>query len=217
MKEIGLIYLTWREGQGKRRHRVGVLKRSATNGVLFKYLSEGVKQAQEDGFSPYTEFPDLEKEYKSGVLEIFGQRIMKQERSDIQDLFDFWEIDPKFKGDKYYMLAHTQGLNPTDNFEFLAEYNPVKELRFLTDLAGLSQFKLKPGILRPGDLLTYEKEPDNPYDRFAVKVLKGDTPIGYIKMVHSKVFHKSKRPLILQVKAVEENSTIKKVFLKVQA
>src|SRR5690554_4620567 len=169
---------------GSRRHIVGVLKRNATQGVRFLYLKKEVERAKKDGFSPYTEFPDINKEYTENVIEIFGQRIMKSERSDISDFYDFWEINTKYKEDKYYLLAHTQGLNPTDNFEFLADYNPIKDLRFLTDLASLSVLNLKAKSVKTGDLLTYTLEPDNPYDKKAVKVFKDNMEIGYIKKIH---------------------------------
>lgn len=216
MKEIGHIYLSWREGQGKRRHIVGVLKRNATQGVRFTYITKGVEDAKKDGFSPYTEFPELEKEYITNVIDVFGQRIMKSERSDISDFYKFWEIDTKYKDDKYYLLAHTQGLNPTDNFEFLADYNPVKQLRFLTDLASLSKLKLPAGTVKSGDILTYKLEEGNAYDNKAVKVLKGGQEVGYIKKIHSRVFHKLQaKTLTLTVKAVEENGVVKRVFVKV--
>ncbi len=218
MKEIGHIYLSWREGLGKRRHIVGVLKRNATLGVRFSYIKDGVEAAKKDGFSPYTEFPDFDKEYTENVLEVFGQRIMKSERSDISDFYDFWEIDTKYKDDKFYLLAHTQGLNPTDNFEFLADYNPSKGLRFLTDLASLSTLKLPADIIRPGDILTYKLEPYNEFDNKAVKVFKGDVEVGYIKKIHSRVFYKQKNSILkLHVKAVEQNGVIKRVFVKVCA
>jgi hypothetical protein len=51
----------------------------------------------------------LSKEYTENVLEIFGQRLTKSERSDIQKYYDFWEIEPENKEDKYYLLSHTQG------------------------------------------------------------------------------------------------------------
>jgi hypothetical protein len=215
-KEIGHIYLSWRQGFGTSRYIVGIIKKSATEGVRFSYISKGVEDAKKDGFTPYTEFPDTEKEYKDGVLEIFGQRIMKSERADISDFLEFWEIDKRFKDDKYYLLAHTQGLNPTDNFEFLADYNPTKSLRFLTDLAGLSVLKLPAKSLKPGDILTYSHEPDNVHDKYAVKIFKGNQHIGYIKKIHSKVFHKvHKKCFVLKVKAVEENGIIKQVFVSV--
>jgi hypothetical protein len=216
MKEIGHIYLCWREGLGKRRHIVGVLKRNATQGLRFSYLKEGVEAAKADGFSPYTEFPDFGKVYTEGVLDIFGQRIMKQERSDIGDFYAFWEIDPKFKDDKYYLLAHTQGLNPTDNFEFLADYNPSKQLRFLTDLASLSKLQLPANSVKPGDVLTYVLEPENTYDDKAVKIFKGEQEVGYIKKIHSRVFYKQRGGMLkLVVKAVDQNGVIKRIFVQV--
>lgn len=216
MKEIGHVYLSWREGLGKRRHIVGVLKRSATFGVRFSYLSKGVEAAKKDGFSPYTEFPDVTKEYTKNVLEVFGQRIMKSERTDISDFHDFWEIDSRYKDDKFYLLAHTQGLNPTDNFEFLADYNPSKNLRFLTDLASLTTLKLPAGSIKSGDKLQYVLESNNPFDDKAVKVFKGNLEVGYIKKIHSHVFYKQKQNhLQLVVKAVEQNGVIRRIFVKV--
>lgn len=215
VKEIGHIFLSWRQGFGKRRHLVGVLKRNATEGVRFSYLQTGVEEAKKEGFTPYTEFPDVSRVYSENVVEIFGQRITKSDRSDISDFLDFWEIDSKYKDDKCYLLAHTQGLNPTDNFEFLADYNPCKGLRFLTDLAALSILKIPADSIQIGDRLSYLLEPTNQHDRFAVKVFKGDVPIGYIKKVHSKVFHKKGgKNLKLVVKAVEQNGLIKRVFVK---
>jgi len=216
MKEIGNIYLSWRKSQGERRHIVGVIKRNATDGIRFSYFQDKVEIARKDGFTVYTEFPDVTQEYSQGVMDVFGQRIMKSERADIAEFLDFWEIDPKYKDDKYYLLAHTQGLNPTDNFEFLVDYYPVRNLRFLTDLAGLSILKHQIGTIAIGDQLTYQLEPDNAYDKRAVKVLKEGKKLGYIKKVHSRVFHKMNgKKLHLRVKAMEHNGIIKRVFVTV--
>ncbi len=218
MKEIGHIYLCWRKGSGERRHIVGVLKRNVTDGARFEYTNDGIEAAKKEGFVPYPEFPQLSKKYTDNVLEAFGQRLIKSERSDIKEFLDFWEIEYKYKDDKYYMLAHTQGLSPTDNFEFLADYNRIKSLRFLTDLASLSVLKLPAGTLEIGDTLTYELEKNNPHDKDAVKVFKGKTPVGYIKKIHSRVFHKKGvGSFKLTVKAVEQNGVIKRVFVKVAA
>ena len=216
MKEIGYIYLSWRKGTGHRRHIVGVIKNSATKGITFSYLKKEIEKAKEEGFAPYTEFPEIDKIYKDNVLEIFAQRLTKSERPDIKDFYSFWEIKTKQKDDKYHILAHTMGLSPTDNFEFLADYHPIKGMSFITDLAGLSKMELSPDLLLEGDDLYFEKEPQNKYDPYAVKVFKGDKEIGYIKKIHSKVFHKRKGPRIkLTVKAIDKNGVIKRVFVKV--
>lgn len=215
MKEIGNIYLSWRQGRSHCRHIVGVLKKNAS-GIRFAYDKKGVEKAKAEGFTPYTEFPEIDKEYTENVVDIFGSRLVKSERSDIQDFYSFWEIDIKYKDNKYYLLAHTQGLLPTDNFEFLADYYPVKELKFSTDLAGLSHLKLQPDILSVGDILKWEKEPTNPVDKDAIKVLKGNLHIGYIKKVHCRVFHKPYGDkLKLTVKTIDKNGKINRLFVKV--
>ena len=214
-KGIAHIYLAWRKGAGFPRIIIGVMKRSAA-GVTFSYIKEGLEEAKKDGFITYTDFPDENKVYTEGVLDIFGLRLNKSEREDIQRYYDYWEIDPKLKDDKYYLLAHTQGLLPTDNFEFLADYNPVKDLSFTTELCGLTKLQLSRDTLNEGDILTWVKEPDNCYDKFAVKVYKGDTFVGYIKKIHSRIFYKNCRnKLKITVKSLNRNGHLNRAFIKV--
>lgn len=216
MKEFGHIFLTWRQGSGHRRHIVGILKKSASKGVSFQYLQENIEKAKEQGFVPYTEFPEIDKIYTDNVLETFSTRLTKPERTDISDFYKFWEIAEKNKDDRFYLLAKTQGFLPTDNFEFLADYNVISELNFLTDLAGVSHLKLPNDSISVGDELTFEKETTNERDSLAIKVFKGEKQIGYIKKVHSKVFHKKYGDnLKLKVKAIDKNGVIKRVFVKV--
>lgn len=216
MKEVGTIYLSWRKGQGANRHLVGVIKRNATEGVRFFYLQENLTSAKADGFQPYQEFSDLNKEYRENILEIFGQRLMKSERSDLKDFYSFWEIREIFKEDKFYMLAFTQGLSPSDNFEFLAEFNPTDDLVFVSDLAGLSNLNLPSGTLEIGQKLDFKLDAHNIHDRSAVAIFANDNKVGYIKKVHNKVFHKLKSGAAdLTVKAIEQNGVIRKVFVRV--
>ena len=217
MKEFDKLYLSWRKGQGHRRHIVGVLEHSnVTGGFVFTYDQTGVQKAKEEGFEAYTEFPILTNSYNGNVLEIFGQRMIKSERPDVQNFYDFWEIESYFKDDKFYLLGHTQGLLPTDNFEFLADYNPVPGLHFLTELAGLSKYQLPADSVKAGDVLDFKIDGDNEYDTQAVKVFKADKEIGYIKKIHCRVFHKpGAEKLKLSVKAVDKNGLIKKIFIKV--
>ena len=175
-----------------------------------------MEKAEKDGFTVYTEFPDLSKSYNGNALEIFAQRLIKSERPDIQLFYDFWEIEPQHKDDKFYLLGHTQGLQPIDNFEFLADYNLVDGLHFLTELAGLSAYQLPSGTLKEGDVLRFELDKVNQHDPEAVTVFKDDLEIGHIKRIHSKVFHKpGAERLKLSVKSVDKNGIIKKVFIKV--
>lgn len=216
MKEFDDIFLSWRQGQGNQRFIIGKLSKGSDNKFSFNYIKENVESAKKKGFSPYTEFPSIEKVYNGNVLEIFAQRLIKPERTDIQTFYDFWEIDSKYKDDKYYLLAHTQGLSTTDNFEFLADYNPIPGLHFLTELAKISIQQLPVGSIKINEELQYELEPNNQFDSNAVKVLQSGRELGYIKRIHNKVFYKrGGENLKLIVKALDQNGTIKRIFVKV--
>lgn len=217
MKAIGNIYLTWRTGTGNRRFPVGTIKKSATEGIRFQYNQDEVAKAKEFGFVPYEGFPDLDKVYTENVIDIFGQRLIRSERNDVQDFYKFWEIDLNYKDDKFYMLAYTQGLLPTDNYEFLADFNPIRGLSFITEITGLSHYNIPSDTIKIGDKLGYELEPKNEYDKSAVKVFKGDILLGYIKTIHCKVFNKANKPLNITVHGIEKNGILKRVFLKIDS
>jgi hypothetical protein len=217
MNRFDEISLSWQRGHNTERHIIGSLRKQPDGKFLFQYDVAGVAKAKIDGFSTYTEFPDLQRTYNGTVLDIFAQRLMKPERSDIQTFYDFWEVDPAKVTDKYYMLAHTQGLLPTDNFEFLADYNPVEGLHFLTDLAHLTEVKLPSGSIRPHDVLMYKLDAGNSFDDKSVRVYKDGKEIGFIKKVHCRLFHKAgAENLSLTVKAVDQNGFIKRIFVKVE-
>ena len=216
MKAIGTIYLTWRKGKGSSRKRVGVIKKNVSNGVSFSYLLDGVREAEKEGFTPYVDFPDITKKYSDNVLEIFGQRLIKTERPDVQKYLDYWAIDAKYKDDKFYLLAHTQGILSTDNFEFLAEFNPIKGLSFISEICGLSYTKISPDLLKIGEELRWELDKKNKYDVNAVRVYKGDTFLGNVKLIHCNVFHKNGGgKLRIHVKSIEKNGQLNRAFINI--
>lgn len=214
MKAIGNIQLIWRPGKGSRRISVGTIKKNETDGVRFHYNSLGVEEAKKLGFEHYEGFPDTDKSYTENVLQIFGQRLIKSERTDSKDFYDFWNIDISKAKHKFYMLAFTQGLLPTDNFEFLADFNPVKNLTFITEATNLSELQIDSNKVNKGDFLRYELESENQYDKNAVKIFKDGLYLGHIKLIHCNVFHKTKKIFELQVQGIEKNGVLKRVFIK---
>ncbi len=213
---IGHIFLAWRKGPGFSRIIIGTIKRNVSQGVTFRYISEGLAKAKEYGFVVYPDFPDESKIYSDHVLDIFGQRLNKSEREDIGKYYSYWEIDQSKKEDKYYLLAHTQGMLPTDNFELLADYNPIKGLSFTSELCSLTHLQLPSDTLEEGDILRWQKEYNNEYDKFAVKVFKGDQFVGRIKRIHSRVFYKKHgERLTITVKSVNRNGHLNRAFLKI--
>lgn len=217
MKEIGNIFLAWRAGKGKKRHIVGVIKRNVSQGVRFMYLEDNLKDARQDGFTFYTDFPNVEKIYTDNILEKFGQRLTKSDRADIQDYYDFWDVKNEYKDDKYYLLAHTQGLLATDNYEFLAEYRPIKGLSFVSEICGLSHNKVGKQDVQAGVSLSWEKDTNNEYDKFAVKVYNGNVFIGYIKKIHNRIFYsRQARHINIVVKSiVSGEDRVEKIFITI--
>jgi hypothetical protein len=216
MKAIGNIYLTWRKGIGYSRIPIGVIRRNVTEGVRFKYNVSEVEKAQKDGFSCYPDFPDINKEYTENVLDIIGKRLINSERSDIQKYYDFWEINPIYKDDKYYLLAHTQGMLATDNFEFLADYYPVKGLSFISEICGLSHTEIKANFIQVGEELSWKYDKNNKFDPLAIDIFKGGIRLGNVKLIHCNVFHKSGgNRLKIKVKSIEQNGHISRVFIQI--
>ena len=216
MTDFETIFLVWRKGSGSRRHAVGQLTRTAEGRHFFRYLPEAQELTKTEGFVPYTEFRDLNKEYNGNVVDIFAQRLTKPDRPDISNFYHFWEVDEAKSHDRFYLLGKTQGLVATDNFEFLAQYSMHKGIHFLTELAGLSKTLLPKGILQSEDELRVEREPDNPNDKYAVKVFKGEQFLGYIKKYHSRVFYdEGAEKLKVHVKALDQNGVVKRAFIRV--
>lgn len=215
MKAIGNIYLSWRKGPGSPRILVGIIKNNATKGVRFMYLADGAIEARKLGFEAYKGFPDVTEVYTENVLRIFGHRILQAALPEVEDYFDFWGIDRDYKSKPYYMLAYTQGMLPDDNFEFLASFNPTKGFSLVSEISGLSHTNLPADTLSEGDKLRVVLDPKNKYDEYAVKLFKGDTEVGYVKTVHSRVFYKAKK-LQVKVHKVEQDTLTNKVFIKIE-
>ena len=208
--------MVWRRGRSGRRIKVGLITKNQTEGVVFRYLTEGLKEAMSEGFTMYPDFPNTETIYKQNVLETLAQRLTNTERSDIKKYYDYWGIAPEMKDDKYYVLAQTQGLLPTDYFEFIAEYFPKKGLKFTSEICGLSHTKIPSGSLSVGDVLTWKFEKNNSYDPHAVLLYKEDVKLGYVKTIHNRIFHTSKnKQFSIIVKSVEQNGHINRVFIAI--
>ncbi len=216
MTEFSKIFLSWRRGKGSRRHIVGLLERSLDNQVSFQYLPLAKELKKTEGFIPYFEFQNLDEIYTTNVMKIFSHRLIKSERPDAANFYDFWDIEKIKTTDSFYVLGKSQGLTILDNFEFLADFQPNENIDFVTDLSGLSYLNLLRDTVKSGDSLTYQFESNNPIDSEAVVVKFNGQNVGYIKQIHCKVFHKYRLDeLKLIVKATEQNGVIRNIFVKV--
>jgi hypothetical protein len=210
-KLFGNISLCWRPKSGERRHIVGVIHQSAS-GITFKYNDAARKL---ENFTPLASFPDLNQEYNINVLENFSQRLTRAERPDIQRYYDFWKIEPEYRDDKLYILAKTQGLQAGDMFEFLADYNPIKGMNFVSEICGLSHAQLPSDTLKIGDQLKWKAEPDNMHDKNAIALYKENIKLGYVKLVHNRVFAKHRGNIQIEVMSIETNGHLNKAYIRI--
>lgn len=207
------LIVVWRPGRSKSRIPVAIVK-SNVFGTTFKYLQEGVEKAQNDGFVCFPDFPSIQDIHETNVLKILSQRINNSERSDIQGYYDFWEVPDKAKGDAYRLMSYTQGILPTDNFEFLAEYYGTRGIRFVSELTGLTSNPLENDALKEGDELVWIREPYNEYDPYAVALFREGQRLGYVKSIHSKVFYlPNSSSLKVRIKRIEHNGHISRAFI----
>lgn len=216
--KIRQIVVTWRQGKGYNRIPIASVKKNESEGMSFRYLPDGVELAKKYGFVCYPDFTDINKIYSLNIQQILSHRLNSPERPDIEKYYDFWEIPEDSRGDVYRMLAYTQGLLPTDNFEFLAQYYSVNGVRFVSEITGFSENPLDTGALYEGCELAWKLEPRNEYDKKAVTLYYKDQMIGHVKRVHNEVFHlKNAGALKVKVKKLEQNGHINKAYILIYA
>lgn len=229
--EIKSIYLAWRPSSGKRRIIIGEIKLRETGDIIFRYIKEcgkgkikeGVEEAKKHGFTSFYGLPyDDKREYKGDELEVIFQRLNNSKRQDIKQYYEYWEISEEKIEDKFYILAQTQGLLSTDNFEFLADYYPTKYLSFVSEISGLSKTNIKSEDLSEQDELRWVLEKNNEYDEYAVRLYKEDLFLGYVKKIHNRVFHdkifdNAPNKLKVKVKSLIKNGHIKQAFISIKA
>jgi len=215
------IYLSWRHGKGGGRFLVGVLSRDTPYGedIVFRYDKDEVTRANEAGFLNYPEFADLEKEYRINIKAAFSLRLMPKLRSDRNNYLSFWHAD-KHGLDWFDELGFTQGKLATDTFEFMADfpkrYNG-QGITFLSNVAGLTHIKLPLSSVKVGDKLRFELDTSNEFDSKAVKLMKSNQLIGFVKRGHHFFFHKIKNTeLDILVSVVENNGNINQIYFTVK-
>ena len=78
---IRILTVKWRE------HDIGYLMREDGVGYLYKYNSEGMKKAKEDGFPYLIGFKDLRKVYAStDLFPVFKSRIPTKQRRNLHEI-----------------------------------------------------------------------------------------------------------------------------------
>lgn len=213
------IYLAWKSEPHKERYIIGEL--SCINGkCFFRYLlGDPINRAKKEGFEYYPAFQDLSRTYDENVLETFTQRLPDSRRTDYDDFLKYWHAE-NYKSDVFATLALTGAKLSTDGFEFIAPHDEIPAV-FYTELAGFVHHATDELLkkINIGEAFQLLMEAENKYDPYAVKVLFGNNPIGYIRRVHAtSVFNALKKNLNVSAKLdnIVANGNIKKMLLKIE-
>lgn len=183
------LWLIWKEPKERRRFIIGTLKYE--NGkYTFEYINPELSDAQKNGFEFFPGFNDIKKKYES-TGEMFANiesRLPNTGRPDYLEILNVYNLD--IDSDKMTILEKTKGRLLTDNFEFVPVFNKNK-IEF--EVAGTSHsedLKKYKDFLKINDNLYLEKESDNQYDKYAIKIIyKKDNKsyhLGYVPRYYSK-------------------------------
>ena len=183
------LWLIWKEPKERRRFIIGELTYE-NNEYKFKYIDPELNNARKNGLDFFPGFDDIEKEYVSntGLFPNIETRLPNTARPEYLEILNLYNLDTD--SSKMEILEKTKGRLLTDNFEFVPVFDKNK-IEF--EVAGTSHsndIKNYKDIFKVNDNLLLERESDNKYDEYAIKVIckKNGTlyHLGYVPRYYSK-------------------------------
>ena len=185
------LLLIWKDPNTRANYTIGKL--SHDDKYRFEYFAAAANDAQDTGWEPLEAFPVLNKVYESeNLFPVFSSRLPDRKRRDIKKILSKYDLDAF---DEFQLLRKSGARLPIDTYEFVDPIFPDEEtierdfyimgIRHHAACNG-THCELLPSV-NVGDLLYLEEEPQNEYDRFAIKVLtKQQEFLGYIPRYYSQ-------------------------------
>lgn len=212
MESTDCIWVMWKDPISRTRHLIGELVRD--KGYKFRYNLKKISEAEESGFKPLVAFPDITETYSSDELfPVFTCRLPDRRRSDIKEVLKKYGMESY---DAYELLSRTEGKLPTDNLEFIRPIylneNNIKRYFFIAgtrhhDICNKSDC-LKKVKFDIGEKLILELEPENKFDKYAVKILNNESKIlGHVPRYYSEAVSKAlynKRDITCEVVSIND-------------
>jgi hypothetical protein len=182
------LWLIWKEPNTRRRYKIGILIKE-NNLFKFNYVNPELDDAKKVGFKYFPGFDNLTKVYESEELfQNILTRLPNKKRPDYLEILNCYNLE--MDSDNFEILKATRGRNITDNYEFVPAFDPSK-IEF--EVAGTSHCKdidECKKYLRINKKLYLEPEPDNIYDKYAIKIIfKEDDKfyhLGYVPRYYCK-------------------------------
>lgn len=185
------VYVIWKDPKSRRQYVIGELSK---NGKYEFSYSHEINEAIEKGFQALISFDDINKKYVSDYLfSPFASRLPDRKRKDINRILSRYNMT---EYNEYKLLKRSGARLPIDTLEFIDpifETNENEIERFFY-IAGIRHYIgcsgedcLKSINVNKNDNLILELEPQNSYDKYAIKVLDmHNNQIGYIPRYYSK-------------------------------
>lgn len=169
MKMSDKLWLIWKEPKERRRYIIGELTYD-NNIYSFKYIDPELNNAKEKGLDYFPGFNDTEKEYKSetGMFANIESRLPNTSRPEYLAILNTYDLDTD--ASKIEILKKTKGRLITDNFEFVPVFDKNKIEFEIAGTRHSKDIKKYRKVFEINDNLILKREPENPYDEYAVKV-----------------------------------------------
>lgn len=185
------IYLVWKDYKTRLRYIVGELSKNGK--YEFKYKINDIDNIIKNGFEPLIAFPNINEVYESyDIFPAFSSRLPDRRRKDVKEILAKYKLE---KYDAFELLKKSGGKLPTDSLEFidpifLDEANIEREFY----VAGVRHHDYCNGKdkdltfkIEINENLILEKDENNEYDRFAVKIMNTENKVlGFVPAFFSK-------------------------------
>ena len=183
------LWLIWKEPKERRRFIIGQLIYN-NNKYMFKYINPELNDAKKSGLDFFPGFSDIDKEYVSDnvLFPNIESRLPNTSRPEYLEILNLYDLD--IDSSKIEILEKTKGRLVTDNFEFVPVFDKNKIEFEVAGTRHSDDIKEYKNIFEVNDDLILESEPDNKYDKYAIKIIckkKGHNFfLGYVPRYYSK-------------------------------
>lgn len=181
-------WLVWMEPVTRQRYTVGVLE-ECEHSYKFSYINPELDDALKAGFSYFPGFSNLNEVYELDSLFVnIATRLPNKKRPDYLEILNSYDLD--ITSDEFDILIATKGRMITDNYEFVPVFN-FRKIEFeIADMNHSKDVQKYKDLLKENVSLILKKEPENPYDKYAIQVILKkmgkEYHLGYVPRYYSQ-------------------------------
>ena len=180
------------KGGRRDRHAVGELVRKKSGKVSFRYFDD-LEAARAQGFKGYPGLRIGRKSNEKVGFDLLRRRLPPAERTDFGETLKKFDLPEDLdRSDHLTLLAYTGARHANDSFSICETFDGFdRPFKFLFDLANIRRDGSHEvcAKLVPGEALIFKREPDNPHDPNAVKVVREaneEEKAGYVNRLQAK-------------------------------